>query len=205
LLLARSADASEPIGVVGEYELGERQELDVGRTLPAAGEWSCDLRFADGAAPAAIVASLTTGDSRAGLMLWRAPQQRVSLLPGNYALHVMGDEFAWIDGGAVEVASDQRSRWSDPLERASAVRLSSSSLPRDVDEAAGLTIARAEDGRAVGHFALQLDVQRPQVFQCFLGAGKYFASVERTAGCAARAAFELEAAAPQRIDLRFDP
>ncbi len=194
LLLARGVDdeAGAPLGLVGDFELASGAELDVGCTLPVAGELVCELRFTEGAAPAAPIVSVTLESlapasltraplAHAGggpeLALWRNPREHLYLLPGNYAVHAMGEDFAWVDSDALEIASRQSARWSPPLERAYSTRIELAALPDDIDLAAGLTLRRADDGRAVGRFTLQLGAQPPQVLQCFLPLGDYTALV----------------------------
>jgi hypothetical protein len=205
LFLARgNVDADDALlGSVGRYRLAANEERDVSCTLPPAGELVCELRFDDGLAPSALVASLNCGRGGPGLALWRSADQRVSLLPGHYELHAMGDSFAWLDGTPIEIEAGRCTHLAPSLERSLPVRIALAELPDDVDAGAGLVLARA-DGRKVGRFELQLDRARTQVLQSFLSPGSYRACVQRRDGrCAVR---QIEIGPPllESIELRFE-
>ena len=205
LVLSRAPDDPHDalLGPLGAFELSAGGEVDLTRTLPAAAELRCDLRFEDGARPSAPIVALALRGAPFELDTWRTPDRELRLLPGDYDLKAMGDDFPWIDSSPLTLAPAQSASWAPSLPRAAPTRIALASLPEDVDRGAGLVLARESDGELVGRFELHSGEQRTQVLQCFLSPGNYRALVRRTAGGIVAAPFEVDARRANRLDLSF--
>lgn len=205
LVLARAAGEAHDalLGPLGRFELRAGCELDLSRTLPEAAELRCELRFADGACPSAPIVAIAVRGARVELDTWRASDQALRLLPGEYELKAMGDDFPWITASPITLAPAERVRWAPQLERAAPTRIALAKLPEDVDYGAGLVLAREPDGELVGRFELQRGERRTQVLQCFLSVGSYRAMVRRTPGGVVATPFEVDSGRRQRLELIF--